>query len=63
MTTRRTTRDGLGVRRLEADSVVVQLAALATFPQTSMPGVVSVEVHGDRAEVVITTQPPHPDGC
>lgn len=24
---------------------------------------VSVDVHGDRAEVVITTQPPHPDGC
>ncbi len=40
-----------------------ELAALATFPRTSKPGVVSVEVHGDRAEVVITTQPPHPDGC
>lgn len=37
MTTRRTTRDGLGVRRLEADSVVVQLAALATSLRPQSP--------------------------
>jgi hypothetical protein len=38
-------------------------AALATWNSatSARPRVVSVEVRGDRAEVVIDTQPSHPD--
>lgn len=39
-----------------------ELAALATWSQAAEVQVVSVEVRGDRAEVVTQTRPPLPDG-
>ena len=39
-----------------------ELAALATWSQAAEVQVVSVEVRGDRAEVVTQTKPPLPDG-
>jgi hypothetical protein len=39
-----------------------KVAALATWPQAAEAQVVSIEVRGDRAELVIKTFPPHPDG-
>ena len=39
-----------------------ELAALATWPRAAEAQVVSVEVRGARAEVVIETKPPHSDG-
>ncbi len=39
-----------------------EMAALATWSQAAEAQVVSIEVRGDRAELVIKTFPPHPDG-
>jgi len=39
-----------------------ELAALATLSQAAEAQVVSIEVRGDRAELVIKTIPSHPDG-